>query len=133
MDKRFDLNSYRAQYSAYARKILQDLGLGDLPQPERGQLLASIESYTQQVLTNELLTNLRPADLDEAEAILANGGDEEEMATYLVMNVPEIELKMGEAMARTYARLMAECKQLAAAIKGRDGGQSTDSNTEKAN
>lgn len=111
-----DLTAYREQYSHYARRLLSDLGLGDLPQPERGQLLTAIESYVQQLLLNTLLENLDPQHIEAADKILKETNDQEEVMGYLLANVPNIELKMANALAESYAQMVAEARELAKAI-----------------
>lgn len=110
------LNNYREQYSHYARQLLSDLGLGGLGQPERSQLLAAIEVYVQQVMANTLLENVDREQLDEAERILDRGGDMDQVIVHLLVNTPDIEVKMAQAMTETYARMVHECRELANAI-----------------
>lgn len=111
-----DLTPFREQYSYYAKKLLSDLGLGELPQPERGQLLGSIELYTQQVIVNALLENLEGADAEEANQILDEQGGEAVIG-YLIATIPNIEIKMADALAEAYARMLTEAKQLSDALK----------------
>lgn len=111
-----DLTKYREQYTYYSQKLLSDLGLGDVAQPERGELLLAIEKYVQQVLTNTLLENLDDTSLDQVETMLSSGSDEDEVAAYLVMNIPEIDVKMADALATAYARMLKECQAITDAV-----------------
>lgn len=107
---------YRQQYSHYARRLLSDLGLGDLPEPERGQFLATIEGYVSQVLLNTLLENIDDSDATAVEEQLEQGKTNEEAFAYLVGRVPNAEVKLADRMAEVYAQMLAEAKQLSAAI-----------------
>lgn len=115
-DTNIDLTPYREQYSFYARKLLSDLGLGDIQQPQRGELLAAIEQYVQQVLTNTLLENLTDDQIETVESMLDNGSSNEEVITHLMATMPNVDVVMGEALAKTYAQLKKESKQMATAL-----------------
>lgn len=111
-----DLTQYREQYSYYARRLLDDLGLGDLGQPERGRLLLAIEAYVQQVMLNTLLEHVDDAALTKAEEMMENDTSHEEIVAFLLLSVPDIELHMAEALASTYARMLEESRRLTEAI-----------------
>jgi hypothetical protein len=120
------VNRYREQYSYYARQLLSDLGLGDLGQPERGQLLLAIEEYVEKVITNALLENLTEEQIDAADTIMARGGGQEEIIVHLLETTPDIELKIADALTTTYASMLDESRQLASAIV-KHSSKSTDS------
>lgn len=124
------LNNYREQYSYYARRLLSDLGLGDLGQPERSQLLEALEGYVQQIMVNTLLENLTPEKLDEASEILDRGGDNETVVVHLINQVPEIETKMAQALTEAYARMLSEARQLTQAIVSPTSTEQTPAETE---
>lgn len=111
-----DITHYREQYTFYARKLLQDLGLGDVPQPERGELLAAIEANIQQVLTNVLLENVSDQHMAAAEHILEDGGNTEDVVIYLATHIENVDIKIADAIASTYAQLLSESQQLAEKI-----------------
>lgn len=114
-----DLTKYRERYSQYARRLLSDLGLGDLPEPERGRLLMALEANVQQVLLNTLLENLDDNNLEDAETIIDRGGTQEEVIIYLMGTIPAIEEQIADALIKMYARLLEESKQLAQAVAGK--------------
>lgn len=116
MDDQDVLNQYREQYSYYAKQLLNDLGLGDLPQPERGKLLVSIEKLIGRIITNTLLENLTEEQMAEAEGILNRGGDQEDIIMHLVSTTPNIQTKMIEALTDAYARMLYEASQLTVAL-----------------
>lgn len=111
-----NLDAYREQYSLYARRLLDDLGLGDLGQPQRGQLLLQIETYVQEVMLNTLLEQLDDDLVKEADKILEDGGTNEEAIAYLMLSIPNIDIIMAEALAKSYAEMLEETKQLAEAV-----------------
>lgn len=111
-----DLTNYREQYSHYAKRLLSDLGLGEVGQPERNQLLVAIESYVQQILVSTLLENLTPEMLDEVDAIIERGGDQDQVITHLISTIPDMDIKISEALAAAYARMLHESRELTSAI-----------------
>lgn len=113
-----DLTRYRERYSEYARRLLSDLGLGDVPNPERGQLLAAIEGYVNQVLTNTLLENLDDTHLAQVEAMQERGAGQDELVAYLVTNIPEFDTKVARSLESTYGQLLEETRALAQAVAG---------------
>jgi hypothetical protein len=116
MDEQDALNQYREQYSYYAKKLLTDLGLGDLAQPERGQLLAAIEQLIGKIMTNTLLENLAEEQMTEAEGILNRGGNQEDVVMHFLSTTPDIQTKMIEALTEAYARMLNEANQLTVAL-----------------
>jgi hypothetical protein len=111
-----DLTIFREQYSYYARRLLGDLGLSDLEEPLRSQLLASIERYISQVLSNTLLENLDETALKGINEMLERGAADEEVMTYLVGTIPDIQQKIALALSNAYARMLAETRQLTQTI-----------------
>lgn len=119
-----DLTGYREQYSHYAKRLLSDLGLAEIGQPERGQLLEAIEHYVERVMVNTLLESLNEEQLNEAEGIMNRGGDMEQVLIHLLSTTPNVEVKMADALAQAYARMLEESRQLAKAITSTHSGQS---------
>ncbi len=112
-DNAQSLDTYREQYTFYAKKLLSDLGLGDLGQPERTELLSTIEQYVQQVIMNTLLENLDEPITTEAEKILNEGGTQEDALVYIMSAIPDIEYRITVALTESYARMVDEARQLA--------------------
>lgn len=116
MDKNEILEQYREQYSYYAKQLLDDLGLGDLIQPERGQLLSAIEELVNKIMFSTMLENLTQQQMEEAEGILKRGGNQEEVAMHFIATTPNIQTKMIDSLTETYAQILNEANQLAIAI-----------------
>lgn len=128
----FDPEQLREQYSYYAKRLLEDLGLSSVGQPQRGKLLAAIETYVQQVILNTLLENVSEDALKEAEKMLDQDAPREQVVAYLLVSTPDIELFVAEALMESYARMVDESKQLAEAITAKSSetqkpSESTDS------
>ena len=115
----FDPEQLREQYSYYAKRLLEDLGLGAVGQPERGRLLAAIETYVQQAMLNTLLENVSEESLKEAEKLLEEDAPREQVVAYLLVSTPDVELFMAEALMESYARMVDEAKQLTSAISAK--------------
>lgn len=109
-------DNFREQFSYYAKSLLDDLGLADVGQPERGQLLAAIESLVQKTMVNVLLENLTDEQAEQAEGILQRDGTEEDVIIYLLATTPDMQTKMADALTEMYARMINESQLLAQAI-----------------
>lgn len=120
MNESDPLSQYREQYSYYAKELLNDLGLGDLAQPERGHLLAAIEELVNKIMFSTMLENLTQQQMEEAEGILKRGGNQEEVAMHFIATTPNIQTKMIDSLTETYAQILNEADQLAVALGYRE-------------
>lgn len=116
MDTTPDMSQLREQYSYYAKRLLSDLGLGDLGQPERGQLLASIEAYVQQIMFYTILQNLDQENLTKANKMMGEGVDETEVMARLLGSLPDLPMKLADSLALAYAQMLDEARQLSQAL-----------------
>ncbi len=116
MDSSIDLTPYREQYSYYAKKLLSDLGLGDLPQPRRGLILVAIENYVQQILLNTILENLDETSLDKADRLIEEGVEPQDAVARVMLSMPDMDLKIADALAACYAQMVDEARQLSVAL-----------------
>lgn len=117
-----ELKAYREQYSYYAQKLLSELGLGAVAQPERGRLLASIEQYIGQILTNTLLESLSDEHLDQVELLLEEGKTQEDVVVFLLDTVPDMQLRVAEAFVAAYDRILEDSQALRKAITAAPAG-----------
>lgn len=116
MDQTVDLSQFRKQYSHYAQRLLSDLGLGDVRQPERGRLLAAIERYVQQVVLTTILENINQEGLERAEQQLEDGDGQEEALSRLITSIPDIDVIIANRLTDAYAGILKDARQLATAI-----------------
>lgn len=127
-----DISGYRELYSYYAKQLLADLGLADIAQPERGELLEAIEQYTQKVMMNVLLENITEEQADQTEGILRRGGNEQDVILHLLSTTPDIQIVMADALTEAYAKMLSESSQLANALGYKRPEKSTSTSAEPA-
>lgn len=112
MSNQIDLTPFRVQYSNYARDLLSDAGLSDLEEPIRGRLLAAVDGYISQVLSSTILSNLDDVALKGINEMLESGEPEEEVTTYLIASIPDLEQKIRQALESSYDTLLKQVQEL---------------------
>ncbi len=112
MPQDIDLTPIRRQYSFFAQRLLDDLGLSDLKQPLRSELLAGIEAYVSQVLTNTIIMNLDDATINAMAKRIDSGEEQDELIAYMVASTPNLSQKLDETFAETYDKIKAEIQEL---------------------
>lgn len=116
------LQPIREQYSYYARRLLQDLGLSDLTGPLRSQVLVSVEQYLSQILTNTILQHADQTTLIGVNDMAENGRTDDEVTAYLIASIPDIDKKIAQAMADSYAKLLEQSRVFSQAIADQTRG-----------
>lgn len=107
-----DLTPFREQYSSFAAQMLHDLGMSDLQQPLRGQLLSSADQYLNQVLLHTILINITPATAERIKELTESDKPNDEIIAYLISSTPGLQRRIQEALQEGYANLVAEVRQL---------------------
>lgn len=107
-----DLVPFREKYTAYAQRLLFDVGMEDLEQPLRGQFLASIDKYMSQIITYTVLTSLDKNSIDKISQMLEQNETQDEVVAYIVACSPGIEVKIANALDNSYAKILQEVRQL---------------------
>lgn len=126
MNASINLDLLRQQYSQFASQLLIDMGLNDLEQPVRGQLLQSIDQYLSQVMTQTILENIKPETAKRIDQLVQEDRNQEEIIAFLVAATPGLESKITEAMEAAYARMVTEVHRLTTEVaKDLTSGQET--------
>ena len=128
------LASYRKQYTYYAQRLLADLGLTEVEQPLRSELLAGIEHYINVVITNVILANLKEPQLTQIQSDLDRGQSQGEIVARLAGTMPDIEIKIADALAEAYDQLLSESRQLShALVQPKSSGNTEDQSSSPTN
>lgn len=99
-------------YEMTAEKILEDLGLKDLKEPERSKLLEVIKNRIEQKTLFAIMKNLKDEDIKELDKKLEAGADEGEAIAFMASRVPNLKEKISTALAELYDDLVEDAKKL---------------------
>ncbi len=119
-----DLTPFRIEYTEYVERLLADLGLSDVEEPERSRLILALENHMNQVLTRTLIANLDEAAAENIHKMLEKGEDDSSVLIYLVSSIPDIEEKISNGLEKSYQEILAETDKLVTMI-GHQRAQST--------
>ncbi len=115
-DVNLTLAYLRQRYSSLALQLLTDLGLGDLGQPMRSQLLSSFDNLISQRITQLILTNLDETAAKGIAKMVTSDEPEEATISYLIASTPGIKEKIEAGLADSYAEFIQEARELTQAL-----------------
>ena len=98
--------------------ILDEVGLGALPEPQRRALLRHLASTLQERVGTRIAAGLTDQQLAEFERFI-DAGNQEEALAWLQVNAPDFQDVTRAAMEELKAELRANA---AAILAARDGG-----------
>lgn len=95
-----------------ADKIIQDLGLDNINETTKQELVATIKDRVAKRVMATMVENLQPNDLEEMNKMVESGKTEEEILQAMADGIPDLQTKVNEALAALYDELMADVQAI---------------------
>lgn len=92
-------------------KLAIALGIKNLPEKDREEILARVDRRLQEVLIATLIKSISEEDALKIQIALNEGGDLEEVVAQIAAGVPGLAIKIENAIEEEIIRLYAVLKQ----------------------
>ena len=92
-------------------KLAQALNIGNLPAPDREEILKKVDERLNKVLIGVLVSNITEEDAGKIMSEMNGGGDLEEAVAQISARIPGLAGKIERAISEEILRLKAVLKQ----------------------
>lgn len=92
----------------FINRLLQDLQLDQLPEPQKTALLNKITGLAEKRILQTVIMNMDDASIDEFEQKLQSGITTEEATKFMVKKIPGLSGKIDMALRNLYEELLKD-------------------------
>lgn len=92
----------------FINRLLQDLQLNELPEPQKSALLDKITGLAEKRILQTVIVNMDDASIDEFEQRIQSGMTKEEATKFMIEKIPSLSAKIEIALRNLYEELLKD-------------------------